>query len=121
MASQNETKETKLAFRLDARGLRDMKKEMDKTIDRRMGKDFHATLKELKSTLKDVTREQAALTKAMLDVDAGTKQFEKLENKLKKTEQAAAALRRTIQSISQATHDPRSGAFSQGLLQGLSP
>lgn len=115
------TVETKIAYKLDARGLREARKELEKTFKASSTKELNAALKEMRGIIKTVTSEQIRLTSAMLGVEKGTDEYKKLAKELQGVEKQLGLVQRAAHAAAGAVRDAGHGAFSQGMLQGIAP
>lgn len=122
MPITNDSKETTLKYRVDARGLRDLKRETDRAFDPKRVRDMRDSALALKSTLRDVAREQSQVALALAKTAEGTAAYKALEKQLDRTEARAKNLRNALTSLHDANKaDPRKGSFAQGLAQGAFP
>lgn len=122
MPITNDSKETTLKYRVDARGLRDLAREVAKAFDPKGVRAMRDSALALKSTLRDVAREQSQVALELAKTAEGTAAYKALEKQLDRTEARAKNLRSALSSLNDATKaDPRKGSFSQGLAQGAFP
>jgi soluble cytochrome b562 len=114
--------ETKVGFRLDARGLKDARRELEKTFKPVAVRELNAALKDTRGSLKALASEQARLTVAMLGVDKGTDAFKKLGDELERVSGRYREIARAQSALQAAGRQaPGAGGFTQGFLQSLSP
>lgn len=111
--------ETTISYKLDARGLRAARKELEKAFKPLSVKELNVALKEMRGMLKSLSGEQARLTAEMLKVERGTDAYKKLAKEIGGVEDRIRRLGGAMSSLNQGA--PGHGAFGQGLLQGLSP
>jgi exonuclease VII small subunit len=112
--------ETVLSYKADARGLKELARELKRTFEPGDAKAMNRAYLELQRSVKSLAKEQARLNIEMMTVEKGTEAYEALEKALASVEKRYRAVGAAARAIA-PTQDPAKGAFLQGLLQGVSP
>lgn len=117
MPVSNETKETTLKYRVDARGLDDLKRGLDKAFDKRTIDAVSKGLASYAKHFKAAREEAEKLTKGSAERAANEKKV--LDNLLRQisVEEKLAAIRRAVAADEARAN--RGTAFRQGLYQGF--
>lgn len=134
----NTRHETTLAWKTDARGLRDARKEFEKTFSPDTVKGLNSQMRTMEQRLVTLAKAQGHLNTQMGKVKEGSEAYKVLERSLANVEKRARSARSAMASLQTASGiagggsgggpvapPPGSpaarGAFSQGFLQGISP
>lgn len=108
--------ETVLSYKADTRGLKELARELSRTFETTGARDLNRSYRDLNKALKGLTHEQARLNAELLKAKEGTEVYTTLEKALKRVDNQAAQLRRTLTGIR-----PDPGGFAQGFAQGFAP